>query len=152
MTGPLTVPNGTVAAPSINFAGQPTTGIYLVGENTIGLSSHGLNLLTASLGGGFQIKSHVTAPSGNIAGSLVARSLGVSEAFSVEFSTYLARNNSGALLIGNAVVDPNDPSEVMHKFLGNGNIGFYKAEPVPQQSASTLEEVITALKNYGLLT
>lgn len=47
----LTLDNGTAGAPSLNFTGGTTTGLFLAATNTLGLAAGGVQVATASTSG-----------------------------------------------------------------------------------------------------
>lgn len=153
MTGALVHPVGSAAAPSVTFTGDLDTGIFHNAADSISFSTNGSVKFT--IGTVFaQLTLHLIGTSGDISGSWTADSLAAASILDSPLSTTLASNNiSGIVNIGNLTLDPNDPPVVAHVFLGNGNIGFFIATPVAQQAApgNTLAEVLTALRNYGLL-
>ncbi len=67
-SGQLTVPVGTVAAPSITFAGDSNTGIYHNGADTLNFVTNGVNVMTVSstgttvVAGNLVVYGTVTAP------------------------------------------------------------------------------------------
>jgi hypothetical protein len=47
----LTLDNGSAGAPSLNFTGGTTTGLFLASTNTLGLAAGGVQVATASTSG-----------------------------------------------------------------------------------------------------
>lgn len=145
-------PVGAVGTPSITFTGDLDTGIYHPSAGEIAFSINGVQNLRLGFQAFFSV--HINGVSGGISGAWTADSLDAASSLSSAITTVLAFDNAaGILTIGNSTVDPNDPPVAVHTFLGNGNVGFFVATPVGQQSAPTdsLSEVITALRAYGLL-
>lgn len=103
--------------------------------------------LTLSAPAGLQVEGQTFLQSLKVAASTSTESLGVSFQLGVSGQSFLI----GRVDFGNSNPDPNDPQAPIHTFLQTGEVGFFAAIPAPQQSATTLLEVIAALRAYGLL-
>jgi len=64
----LTVSNGSSAAPSLNFSGDTTTGVYLVASGQLGFAVGGSNGMTLNASTGLTVQNQVTALGGILGG------------------------------------------------------------------------------------
>ncbi|MGB8467931.1 MAG: hypothetical protein WCE21_02915 [Candidatus Babeliales bacterium] len=77
LTGPLTLPAGTAAAPSLNFTGSTTTGLSAATANTLSFDTNGVEAMNINASGVVSIDAFTTAgvvhnnASGNLSSSLI---------------------------------------------------------------------------------
>jgi len=64
----ITLANGSAAAPSVNFSGDTSTGVYLVASGQLGFAVSGANGMTLNASTGLTVQNQVTALGGILGG------------------------------------------------------------------------------------
>jgi hypothetical protein len=146
MAGALTLPVGSVGAPSLAFAGDPDTGLYAIGANNAAVALGGIK--TIDLGGSTATTAFTTTATGKIPVRINGIAAQTADMFQI-------RNSANTLLFA---VEANGQCDILGPANFGGSVGFYGTAPIGGPNTvsgsrggnAALASLLTTLANMGL--